>query len=121
MREILFRGKHISDGKWIYGVPVPNSFTTCIFKLMDDIGELRGFEVYPLTIGQFTGLTDKNGMTIFEGDIVKNIDGVYIVKYCESLTRFALVHNGMISGRPISSGTVIGNIYDNPELLEEGK
>lgn len=122
MREILFRGKRIDSGEWVEGfyVRLGSKFDYILTGKLLIFGHNLAYEDYlaiPETVGQYTGLVDKNGVKIFEGDIVQNVDGVYVVKYCESLTRFALVRDSMISGRPVSSGTVIGNIHDNPELI----
>lgn len=114
MREILFRGKQ-ADGMWVYG------------DLIFDIA----YHVDPSTIGQFTGLTDKNGKRIFEGDIVRHgysnqngsffdngtiafviNDGAFEIVGAEPYTK--RLTRKMIVERNIET---IGNIHDNPELL----
>jgi len=123
-REILFRGKHISDGVWIYGVPVSNPFITCIFKLTDGLSELKGFQVKPETVGRYTGLTDRNGRKIFEGDLIKNSAGEVgrVSWYPEHLAFMIYRKNPptvfYMAGNDFSEIEVIGNIHDNPELLE---
>lgn len=132
MREVLFRGKRITDGEWCEG----NLF-------IDEKGEkheiLLGYtnyriawEVIPSTIGQYTGLTDKNGKKIFEGDILKwqmFINDVEL-SYKDVLTRidevvykhisFQLKNNSCslcVCDDDMDVLEVIGNIHDNPELL----
>ena len=122
IRSIIFRGKRLDNGEWVEGfyVRLGSKDDHILTGKLSIVGFAFVYEhhpVIPKTVGQYTGLVDKNGFKIFEGDIVQNVDGVYIVKYCESLTRFALVRDSMISGRPVSSGTVVGNIHDNPELI----
>lgn len=130
MREILFRGKRKDGGIWLCGDLRQWSDTR---KGILDYS-LRGTsEVAHETIGQFTGLSDKNGTKIFEGDIV-DVDIGYlkrrgVVFYEESATRFGLEMKGgeeknfSFLGRQMVkmyNVTVIGNIHDNPELLEVG-
>lgn len=135
MREILFRGKRIDNGELVKGFYVVlGGENHCIFTGRLDITKrsigYEYFKVDPGTIGQFTGLTDKNGVKIFEGDIIegkcsKNRKQRFRVWWHTSLCCFIAGELGQT--RPgFNPGTmvnyeVIGNVYDNPELLEENK
>lgn len=132
MREILFRGKRIDNGEWAIGD---------LYRQTDYFGEKQSiiFEdkgndcfkknfVDPETVCQYTGLTDKEGNKIFEGDIVKspflcgvakkNMTG--IVEYKKGIFNFKHIEEKY--GRQllgyVDDIEVIGNIFDNPELLE---
>lgn len=125
MREILFRGK-TSNGEWEYGVPVFSGLNNelAFMKQMHSYDH----QVIPETVGQYTGLTDKNGTKIFEGDIVTNSYYLEkdktknsIIEYgkwncscCNGV--FGWVSNGFVDFRD-EDVIVIGNIHDNPELL----
>ena len=129
MREILFRGKRVDNGEWIEGDliqsrdktyihPKANSFRvseTGLSKLI----VLR--EVYPETVGQYTGLTDKNGKKIFEGDIIRSNSERGYIEYYPNDCAFDVVddHGFYWLISEMSNIEVIGNIHDNPELLEE--
>ena len=118
MREILFRGKTVCDGDWVYGGITWNPSRKKFF-IHTDWEEAK---VIPETIGQYTGLTDKNGTKIFEGDILHAAQGNFVVRWSESICSFVAGEKEKI--RPcMNSGTmkhceVIGNIFDNPELIE---
>lgn len=142
MREFKFRGKLISTNEWVYGSLINNAFTKYskpVYYIFDETkieydcwediaGYLDEFEVYPETVGQFTGIIDENGQDVCEGDIVKyyefneetqevinmgigavyfddNYEGNYTIKGEEpnSLGRYLIV--------------IVGNIYENKELL----
>ena len=119
MREILFRGKQVGNDKWVEGGYYENNTGKYIIS-----PAFVAHLVIPETVGRFTGLTDKNGVKIFEGDIVnvkaRSCSFTGCVIYWSEEARYAC---------KTKSGTryaicarfefkVIGNIYDNPELLE---
>lgn len=131
MREILFRGKD-TDGVWHEGFYcVLNDKSHRIYTGYAEIDCGTYYPdfctVIPESIGQYTGLTDKNGTRIFEHDIVrrtcvnKNFD--YIVKYNNNLAEFELDFiktDSCLAMFHSVAGEVIGNIHDNPELLKGG-
>ena len=125
-REILFRGKRVDNGNWIEGyfvlLAINEGLKHAIYTGADE-GRFILFEVIPDTVGQFTGLCDKNGKKIFEGDsLLKGFEKVS-VKWNGNQCRWGIYSNNYeICG--FNEGTqgyfeVVGNIYDNPELLEE--
>lgn len=145
MREILFRGKSLKDNEWTEGYYCRYGWTgkKKDYIIPDYASALYADEVESNTLGQYTGLTDKNGVKIFEGDILQGdeypycSDGDYnyyaeVVWFDNDCCGFGLYthKNPKSAVRGISDGncewfedfdsdnwTVIGNIYDNPELI----
>lgn len=121
MREILFRGKRTDNGEWIEGCLLnfpENTYIVLHDKKVFYNAERPAFEVVPETVGQYTGLTDKNGRKIFEGDILIWGFEIYVVTYIEEYGQF-LGTNGEAKYEitPTDDAEVIGNVHDNPELL----
>lgn len=120
MRKILFRGKTIGKGVWVYGYYRKGSQTDLIYHLEDSDS---CFAVYQETVGQFTGLTDCGGHSLYEHDIVtakfKSNGSRHNFKIVFEDGAF-LFDNGCIAVPfdRIRSAVKIGNIHDNPELLE---
>ena len=129
MREILFRGKDIK-GNWYEGL-LAHNIAKDEWYISNKAGISTAYQVRPETIGQFTGLTDKNGTKIFEGDIVEyktgdklRIGRVFFSDFRASFSvtagknGSARINNDLFNY--IQNGNsviVIGNIYDNPELI----
>lgn len=147
MRDILFRGKRSSDCKWVYGNYIKSPTCKNLYMIEDteptimDSGD-RHFigcpPVDPATVGQYTGLTDKNGERIFEGDIIKVTwcvvgrkpvvsylfvefaKGIFETKRIKDNKPYGMVST-YVSKEVGDCGVfceVIGNIHDNPELME---
>lgn len=149
MREIIFKGKRVDNGEWIIGDLVTTPFirnttqqniiyildiTKADYDCFEDLVEDNGiFEVDRETVCQCTGIEDKNGKRIFEGDIVRAIykpkdedltTDDFIIKwdkyYCKYVGHYAKkenVYNPLLFGSQ-TSFEVIGNIFDNPELTK---
>lgn len=132
-REILFRGKSLDFGDWLCGYIRQyenGKITICDFE------KNRLWFVDPSTVGQFTGLIDKNGTKIFEGDILhfwseytESYLGKCVVKYgkfncscCNGVFGWYLEGGDIrdLEGNSIIKYEICGNIHDNPELLEGG-
>lgn len=142
MREILFRGKRLDEGEWVYGyyVHVPCGRFERDEHLIQQIKGTGKFgalhRVNPATVGQYTGLTDKNGQRIFEGDVVAqnwydynepSDDSFGEVVFCEYDCSFSVMDKERDGIVPLGrchayhwEAEVTGNIHDNPELLEGG-
>ena len=136
MREILFRGKRMDDGEWVEGYLVKAVGGECMILPVttEHCGGAEfseGYHCDPTTVGQYTGLKDKNGKRIFEGDICRNTRTGEIVSVKWHGTMAGYVWNkrradGFLFDfgelfRACDKYEVIGNIHDNPELLEVGK
>lgn len=142
MRTIKFRGKRLDNGKWLYGNLVelrnpfnPNDAPACFIMpkevniaAPDSIAEQE--VVIPDTVGQFTGLLDKNGQEIYEGDIVANDFGnAYIVNMAVEWCTDGYWALHEIDGDDtmhfvadyLKEIELIGNIHDNPELLKQNE
>lgn len=150
MREIFFRGKRLTDGKWVYGCLIFN-YTKGAYHILTNfsyseksIENMELYEVKCSSVGQYV-CTDKNGTKIFEGDIVKNdwcfLRGYSVVKFGQYKTLdmgseyqqghlgFYLEHIHEVDKKTTRKDImyfankceVIGNIHDNPELLGGGE
>lgn len=131
MREILFRGKCLSCKKFKYGdlVHIDNETEINALSFFNSGGCCCDEVVHvdTDTVGQYTGLTDKNGVKIFEGDIIRtagNLERLFVVCWSDKSFQFvkkdAHFDDGTEYGIPnmrIFEYEVVGNIYDNPELL----
>lgn len=138
MREILFRGKRIDNGEWIHGyyAVIQNQFNEAgkpERHIICNGTNVFNHEVIPETVGQYTGLTDKNGVKIFEGDIVSQNWYDYNepgdssfgeVVFCEYDCSFSVMDVEKDGIEPLGrchayhwEAEIIGNIHDNPELL----
>lgn len=145
-RQILFRGKRLDNGEWVYGYLIAPEFAPdkkyIGYLFADDDHDIDVVEVDPETVGQYTGLEDMNKRKIFEGDIVKYqfdnddcpfpnkntkpiIGKIFFSDFRASFSVTAgrngstAINNDLF--RYVQNGNrvkVIGNIYDNPELLE---
>lgn len=123
MRDVKFRGQSTQTGSWLYGSLIRRGDRCFILPFT---GKMRAAdtEVIPATVGQYTGLKDKNGKEIYEGDIFKTTDSngccLVVVEWDDVNARFLgrdQHRNIWYVGRE-PAAVIIGNIHDNPELLK---
>ena len=128
MREILFRGKRLGDGEWIEGQLFIDDKKEKHEILIGFVNYRISWEVDPGTVGQYTGLNDKNGKQVFEGDILMDDRGklfevFFTEKSCSFMVKCRKAPNEWETGnyrigKPCGDMmSVIGNVHDNPELL----
>ena len=139
MREILFRGKWKSSGEWVYGnLFNPDKADTPTQICIGTYTEKTCYEIDPETVGQYTGLTDRNGKKIFEGDIVSGTvyssEWIGVIVWIDEIASFGARYFHRIDPTAWQNSSiltavsrhrqdefaaqVIGNIYDNPELMK---
>lgn len=136
MREIKFRGKRIDNGEWVYGYLIEfwtpkgqkqkYAIDTCQTYAWEG-DSIDVFEIIPETVGQYTGLKDKNGKEIYEGDVLQKQgfwswyvafeDFAFVTVPCLRVQAVNWKHN-RLSEELTDGWKIIGNRFDNPELLE---
>ena len=136
MREILFRGKRADNGEWVEGDVLQTRYHSghIEYQIMPQTPVSSAVPVLPETVGQYTGLTDRNGKRIFEGDICKfkRFNDVHIGKVVFNVTTasFIMWYQPIVGAygekatqkmllSVCDNIEVVGNIHDNPELMEE--
>lgn len=132
MREILFRGKRVDNGEWVEGnlfIPDKVARVDVPTEILMGTNIVRiSYEVDPETVGQYTGLKDKNGKRIFEGDvclcnrnIAPSVDGQYFeIRFdVDEGQWYGCGWISCIEANQFGMCEIIDNIHDNPELLKE--
>lgn len=124
-REIVFRGKRIDTGEWVYGDLI--QWEGGMVEIAPIERDNAQYTVNPDTVGQYTGLKDRDGTDVWEGDLLRTPEGDIMVaewRDAQIITRCVRPHNpryknSLTFAYPVS--VVIGNIHDNQELLEDKK
>ncbi len=131
-RIIKFRGKRCDNGQWVYGHYVESHYSWKGYHphkswIVDDAKTNGGFfalqgkrAVLDNSVGQFTGLHDKNGKEIFEGDVIKCGLRLYVSEFIEGGFEFRDLSDGKLVLKAIvNNSCIIGNIHDNQELINK--
>lgn len=137
MREMLFKAKRIDNGEWIEGYYYKrvqgNNVVDAIEKYNGNIESIEYYEINPETLCQYIGITDKNDRKIFENDIIEThtfgFDNDHFITYVKFGAKFSMQGFYLDNGRSLfyfgqsdltkmDDTKVIGNIFDNPELVK---